>query len=219
MTERLSSKQADYLRYLRAEGPVVIDETRCTMKLPALSTVMPDAVLVHLYRHPVAFVSSHLIASQDRKRWRQALLRLAFFRRPFAFNNWGMGELWRAPILDNTRAFLGSEAVQIPRPTDPALHKLMAFWLAAFRRIEREGRVLYGARFVSLPFEAFCADPQQHLSWLRTRAGAPDFTYDLSALTAASPGHRPQDARWAAAARAVGFDAAEMDRFFPEARQ
>ena len=125
---------------------------------------------------------------------------------------------WNETFAPIPHAFLASEGVRVPRHADPAVQKLMAFWLAAFRRVERDGRAIYVARFVSLFFGVFCSQPQQHLRDLRTRAGASDFSYDLSALTTASPGYRAMNKRWIDTALKVDFDAKEINRFFPEAR-
>lgn len=211
----LTAAQAAYLRFLAAAGPVVIDETRATGKLAGLRAVFGPAVCVHLYRHPVAFASSHMIASQNRRPFRRQLHRAAFFRRWGYFDHWGMEQFWRPPLAADTRARLAREGVIPPGPRAPAIHKLLALWLASYRRLEREGPQLFGPRFLSLPFEAFCDAPVAHLDRLYGLAGRRPFAIDAGALHPARPGHRTEDPRWRAGARAVGFDAAELARFFP----
>lgn len=215
VTPTLSAAQADYLRYICSGGPVAIDETRICAKLPTIAPVLPKAVVVHLYRHPVAFVSSHMIASQNRQPMRQKLHRLGFFRRPIYFDSWGMEQLWRPPILADTLALIRDANVRAPGRWAPAVHKLMANWLAVWRVLERDGSALYGDRFVSLSFEAFSADPQGHLARLYALANRAPFAFDVSRLHVAQPGHCPRDPRWRRAAEAVGFTAAELAIFFP----
>jgi hypothetical protein len=215
VTPGLTEAQAGYLRHLCADGPVALDETRMTAKLPAIAQILPEAVMVHLYRHPVAFVSSHMIASQNKALLRHRLHRLGFFRRPIYFDSWGMEQLWRAPIRDDTLALMRRSGVTAPGPAAPAVHKLMASWLATWRCLEQDGQAQYGARFMSLSFEAFCRAPQAHLDRLYALAGRAPYGFDVSGLHAASPGHCPDDPRWRRAAQAVGFNDTELARFFP----
>lgn len=215
LSATLSPAQAAYLRDLAAEGPIVIDETRAPAKLAGLHAALGASVCVHLYRHPIAFASSHLIASQNKKILRQRLYRTGIFWRRSHFDGWGMEAFWRAPLRGTTERFLDGEGVRAPPARAPGFHKLLALWLASFRRLERDGPRLCGTQFVSLSFEAFCAAPQPHLARLYRRAGRRPFAADTSGLHAASPGYRPDDPRWPAAARAVGFTEAELARFFP----
>lgn len=209
-----SPAQDDYLRFLTAGGPTVIDTTRCLAKIPALAKVMRGAVLVHLYRHPAAFASSHLLPSQGGNRLRAAWRRKRFFDRTRGFASWGMEDLLRPPIAARTHALMVEEGIAPPPASARAVDKLLALWLLAFRRAEREGRAQYGARFLSLSFEDFCTDPQAHLACIRTMAGAGPFDFDVSALHAANPGHSPGDPRWAAAAARAGFAPEELARWF-----
>jgi hypothetical protein len=211
----LTPTQEDYLRYLVSPGPVALDETRMPAKLPAVARIVPEAVAVHLYRHPAAFVSSHMIASQNKAPMRQRLHRFAFFSRPLYFNSWGMEQLWRAPIRAKTEALMRSVGVSIPGVRAPATHKLMASWLASWRSLERDGKAQYGAGFVSMSFEDFCAAPQEHLARIYERADRAPFAFDVTGLHAAQSGYRPDDPRWRRAAIAVGFSEDELARFFP----
>ncbi|PYG25488.1 sulfotransferase [Pelagimonas varians] len=216
VTPGLTPDQAAYLRYLCADGPVALDETRMTAKLPAIAQVQPDAVVLHLYRHPAAFVSSHMIASQNKAPLRQKLHQIGFFLRPSYFDSWGMEQLYRDPILPKTKALMQTAGVIAPRATAPAIHKLMAMWLASRRTLERDGSALYGERFISLSFEDFCARPQAHLDRIYALADRPPLTFDTSKLHSADPGFRPGDPRWRRAAQAVGFSEAELALFFPQ---
>lgn len=215
LTPQLTLAQGRYLRHLCADGPAVIDETRATGKLAPLRAVIGPAVFVHLYRHPVAFASSHMIASQNPRFLRQRLHRLGLFRRWFYFDAWGMESFWRAPLRDATTALLRREGIIAPAPRAPAIQKLLALWLMSFRRLERQGPRLCGEGFVSMSFEAFCADPIRHLGALYARACRAPFSFEVGSIHTAARGYRPDDPRWRAAAEAVGFSEAELARFFP----
>lgn len=215
LCEPLTPAQADYLAFLAAEGPVVIDETRAVGKLEGIATVLDRPAVIHLHRHPVAFASSHMIASQNRKPLRAQLHRLGLFWRWFYFDGWGMEEHWRAPLRARTEGWLRGEGVTPPGPRAPAVHKLLAIWLASYRQLERDGRQYAGGRFLSLSFEALCLSPLPWIDAIYRLAERPPHAVDCTALHLASPGYRPGDPRWRKAARAVGFAPGELARFFP----
>lgn len=216
LCDPLTPQQADYLAFLAAGGPVVIDETRATGKLKGIAGVLDHPVVIHLYRHPVAFASSHMIASQNRKFLRRQLHRLGFFHRWFYFDAWGMEAHWRAPLRARTEGWLVAEGVAPPpAPRAPAIHKLLAVWLASYRQLERDGPRHAGGRFLSLSFEALCGAPAPVLREIYRLAGRAAHPVDCTALHLAPPGYRPDDPRWREAARAVGFSQSELARFFP----
>lgn len=220
VTRGLTGEQTEYLRYLLADGPTIFDVTRCMGKIPALHGIIPEAVLVHLFRHPVAFASSHLLPSDRldvrglRKRWNRATA----LDRATRFNGWGMEELLRCEWLDRTNELLGEVGVQLPPKSDkvPAAQRLLAGWLGGFRLAEREGRALYGDRFLSLSFEDVCRDPATTVATIQKLADAPERPLDTSGIRSSSGGIRPDDKRWLELAREAGFTGEECARFFPE---
>ena len=108
LDETLSHRHVAYLRFLAQHGPLVIDETRAPGRLAALRAALGPTVFVHLHRHPVAFASSHMIASQNLKFMRQAVHKAMFFRRPRYFNAWGMEDFYRPGLWPHTRAMLAA---------------------------------------------------------------------------------------------------------------
>lgn len=219
VTREFSEGQVQYLQYLLDSGPVAFDVTRCMGKIRALHEAASDAVLVHLFRHPVAFASSHLQPSDSfdpfglRKSWnhRTAL------QRKRRFNGWGMEELTRGIHFDATAALLSEAGVSLPKLASnvPAFHRLLAIWLGAFRLAESEGRECYGDQFMSLSFEELCSEPAVNISQIQDLAGIARLSIDSSWLKPASRGLRPDSEKWAEGARSVGFSADEMARFFP----
>ncbi len=218
VARQLSQAQERYLRYLLEAGPVVFDTTRCMGKIPALHNVIPDAVMVHLFRHPTAFASSHLQPSDSldplgvRKRWNA---RTALTRRG-RFNGWGMGELARGPHFAATSALSADVGVKMPEPTErvPAFYRLLAIWLAAYRLAERDGRQYYGERFLSLSFEDLCYKPDVWIARIQDLAQVGRLSLETSRLKQASKGLQPGAPQWAEGARWVGFNEEELDRFF-----
>ena len=217
----LDPAQRDYLRLLTSVGPTVFDTTRCTGKVADLKEVLPDAMMVHLYRHPAAFVTSHLLPS-DRNAFlglRPRYNRWSFFRRKSRFNGWGMEELTRTEHVETTRALLSEVNVSLAPASKPvpAFERLLAIWLGAFRLNEREGRDQFGDRFLSLSFEELCAQPDVTLATIQQLADAPPRALETGWLKPAAAGYQPTNPAWLRAALAVGFDESELARFFPGA--
>ncbi len=218
-TRGLTQEQADYLSWLISKGPSVADVTRCMGKIPDLHKIAPEAVMVHLYRHPAAFVTSHLLPS-DRKDFmglRRAWNERTFFTRTKGFNGWGMEELTLTSHAATTQALLSEVDVALPPATQsvPAIQRLLAIWLGAFRLAQKEGAALYADRFVEISFEALCSDPAAQLDAIYTPTGYTRPDINLSDLHPAAPGFAVTDARWQGLAQAAGFSKSELARFFP----
>lgn len=219
----LSQEQRAYLEFLVSGGPAVFDTTRCMAKIPDLKEMLPEAVMVHLFRHPAAFVSSHMLPS-DRKDLlglRSRYNHWSFFSRTGRFNGWGMEELTRTPHADQTAALFAEVGVRLapPSQTVPAFQRLLAIWLGAYRLAETEGVAEFGDRFLSVSFEDFCARPAAHLGALHDMAGASRRDLDYSWLKPAKPGFAISNPAWSRAALDVGFNRDEMARFFPSGAQ
>ena len=212
----LTARQKEYLGFLTRAGPTATDVTRCTGKIPDIAEVLPNAVMVHLFRHPTAFASSHMVPSEHPSALRRALLRFSMFWRSSHFDSLGLEQLVRTAYAEQTRALFEPEGVVFRRGRRPAIEMLLAFWLGAWRLTAREGQAAYGPRYIEVPFEKLCAEPTATLDLIYTAAEAVRPSIDLSGLHAASPGVRPGDPRWRRAAESVGFSKEELRRFFPE---
>lgn len=212
----MSDAQRDYLAWLLSHGPTVVDTTRCLAKVGDLHAVASEAVLVHLFRRPMAFVTSHLVPSGRRGPFgvRAAVRRLSFFLRRSGFNKWGLEDLLAGQHRDQTSRLLHDERVRGPEEGTKAVGLLLRYWLASFRRIEREGRRRFGRRYFSLAFESFCREPEPHLGEILRAADHGPWPIDLSALRRPGPGHRERHPRWRSLARGAGFTPLEVARFF-----
>lgn len=219
LSGQLSVPQKAYLRYLCAHEPAFFDITRCHGKLADLKDIAPDAVLVHLYRNPRAFVTSHLLPSepaalQALKLW---LYRKTFFTRSWGFNTWGMSELLQHPHRSVAEEFHQRANVRLPPAGSAAASLLLAHWLGCFRRMESEGRLLFQDRFISVCFDTFCQTPAAVLKHIYERANAPMPAHDFSIIRRPASPYRGGSPQWRTLARGVGYSDAELARFFDEA--
>jgi hypothetical protein len=198
----LSERQVAYLRSLiDAFDGVCIDETRCHFKLAALREIEPDATIVHLFRTPAAFATSHLIPTGSggfrTRRLVQTAARLGFFTRRDRFHWWGLQQL----IGSHPESLFGLRLREFgmdPEDVYPlsAAGRLLAFWRLHYEVMERDGPRLFGPRFLSVPFERFCQSPKAVVEQVYAAAGLEPPALDLSRVKPAATAYRPSDRRW-----------------------
>lgn len=216
VTPGFTDDQKAYLKMLMSQGPTVIDVTRCHAKMAELSQVIGPVVVVHLYRRPAAFVSSHMLPSDStravglRKMW----ARWTFFRNRNGGKKWGMQELMSPALKDVTAPYFKAVDVTYPDHTEKSYVKLLAFWLASFRRAEADGRTYFGDKFLSVSFEDFCENPQKVLDQVYQKAGRDTPLFDLKAIKPAAPPFENDAPEWKLAAQKAGFSSAEKEALF-----
>src|SRR5512145_732297 len=178
-----------------------MDETRCHFRLGALRQVVPDATVVHLFRAPAAFATSHLIPTGSggfrANRLVQNWGRVGFFTRRGRFNCWGLEELiGRHP--DSLFGLRLREIGMDPAAVHalPAVGRLLAFWRLAYETVERDGPRLFGSRFVSVSFERFCRNPGKVAETFYAAAGLRPPELDLTRVKPAKQAYRADDSRW-----------------------
>jgi hypothetical protein len=207
----LSDRQEAYLRYLMDQSDsTCLDTTRCHFRLAALARVAPDATVVHLFRAPAAFATSHLLPTGSggfrvNRFWR-AWGRLGFFTRRDRYNHWGMEELIGGhpdSLFGHRLREMGLDPVAIYAL--PAVGRLLAFWRLAYETVERDGARVFGARFVSVAFEGFCRDPRAAVERVYTAAGSRPPDLDFTRIKPAKEAFRPDDARWIELFHRVGL--------------
>ena len=212
-----SDRQAEYLRYLMGTESICTDVTRCHFKLEALKQLVPDATIVHLYRAPAAFASSHMIPTGSGGYRTGPLIRtrgrLRFFERGNHFNHWGMETLTGS----DPDSLFGRRLREIGMDPEavlalPALGRLLAVWRLAYETVERDARRWFGERFVSLPFERFCREPLQAVEQVYAAAGeSPPPGLDVSRVNDAKGRHRAADPRWRTLFEKVGIPLWRLD--------
>jgi hypothetical protein len=211
LQDELSDRQVAYLRYLIDPfDAICIDETRCHFRLGALQKVVPDATVVHLFRAPAAFATSHLIPTGSggfrANRLIQHWGRLGFFTRRERYNWWGLEELiGRHPesLFGLRLREIGVDAAAVYAL--PAVGRLLAFWRLAFETVERDGPRLFGPRFVSVAFEHFCRNPREVAEQVYAAAGLQAPELELGRVQPAKRPHRADDARWRVLFEQVGL--------------
>lgn len=211
-----SDRQRSYLEYLLSErDDVLLEETRCHFKVEDLAAVGgDDSVLVHLYRSPESFATSHLVPSGQqirstdsrfprkqvllaRNEAAKVFLRLGFWNRRSDYDNWGIERL-----VGETSSGLFAKRLQEVgiEPSVvyglPAVARLMSYWKVCFERIETDGIRLFGNRFLSLPFSDFCNQPQQSLARLYSVMGISPPQFDVSFIHPPNGPYQPWNGKW-----------------------
>lgn len=212
-----SDRQAAYLDYLLGSSEhALVEETRCHFKAADLAAHGGDgAVLVHLFRSPESFATSHLIPSGQTIRdtdWgalerryllakfelKKAKARALFFRRMRGFDAWGVETVTGG---DNTLSLFAHRCRECGLDPAavyamPAVGRLMAYWTVCYRRLELDGREAFGERYLPVSFEHFCRAPGDVLGRIYEALGSTPPAFDLSRIHPANPPYRPDDRRW-----------------------
>jgi hypothetical protein len=140
---------AGFLRtLLDRDEPVLIKETRLYDKLEAVRGLTPeDAVLVHVVRDPRA-VAASMMTGKSRSR--------AYGTADEFFAEREKRKLWSSRAL--SRILLQRpEYAHVRRPAN--FERILLVWKHTFESTRREGRLLFGDRYVLLRNEELRADP------------------------------------------------------------
>lgn len=202
----LTSAQRSYLSFLADQGDhVVLDVTRCHLKVAALAEIFPEARFVHLVRDHHAFASSHLVPSRSDLigRARAAHLRRTFWSRPGGFDSWGMETLCGTGPGSKLSLLLGDSGYDVHGfYTLPAVGRLLV--LHHFMTAAAESALAATGRSTVVQFEHFTESPEKVVRDACTSLGVmPPSPPTERHLFPASPGHRPSDHRWVEVDRAV----------------
>lgn len=195
-----SDKQLAWLRFLAQEGEqVMFDTTRCQFKIQDLKDEAPQAVLVHLHRRPAGQATSHMLPRRSGRysKFRRWLDQRKFFTRSGNYNSWQFEKIiGHSP--DSLFGYRLREAGIDPQEIYrlPAVGRLMAYWHFCYEKVERDGKAIFGSRFVSLNFEDFCVDPQRALKSVYDALDMEPAQLDLSAIHPANPPYRDGAAEW-----------------------
>jgi len=191
----LRPAQADYLRFLSETGKiVVIDTTRCHLKLRQIVEIDPHSALIHLHRGPAAFASSHLVPSGQGREPNYD----EFWEKTSGFNKWNIEEIigadCRGPLGHRILNLLGYDP---KRPAYlPAILKLLAYWKLHFDEVEQTGARSFGERFLSVRFEDYCRGPEKVVDAFYSLLDLQSPAIDLSEVHAPKPAHFVDDPKW-----------------------
>ena len=232
---RFSDSQERYLSHLLSScSDVLIETTRCHFKVRAIADLAsPDAVLVHLYRSPAGFATSHLIPSGRhpiglgsgfagpgggrrlvlgaRAGLRRALNRRSFWARHCRYDNWGVesivGRGSRSPFF-LLAAERGLDAERVERM--PAVGKLLAFWKLCYDVLEEAGRKHFGKRFVSVNLERWAGSPEPVLEEILGLVGVEATELNVSSVRRPGAAYQPGNPAWRELFEALGIHESQL---------
>ena len=202
---------AGFLRtLLERNEPTMIKETRFYDKLEAIRGIAPDdTVLVHVVRDPRA-VAASMMMGRERKRAEAYSTPEAFFDEREKRKLWSSRQLSQLLLKR-------PEYSHLRRP--PNFMRILMVWKHTFESTWREGRLLFGDRYVLLRNEELRADPVGAISrvyravdrptppavaeWARGKVKAPEVPFAAT------------DPRWAEAFAALGMREALADAGYP----
>ena len=205
----LTKGQQNYLRWLISKSQesdgIVIESVRLNFKLKPLYPILTDSILVHLYRNPISWISSHMIPS-GKGTWRKFMAdiyrKISFWNRQGFYNNWKYQEIIENEISNNSYwDILDFNSSRLKN--EPAIVKLAYFWNWAFKEVEQEGCRIWGDRFFSVPFERFCEEPSSVLSKIYDFAGLKNPSINYSFIRTANRGFKPECSNWNCVTRIV----------------
>jgi len=208
MSFNFNPHSLEYLKYL-AVRPTIIDFTRLNFKVDAVLSAFPDAVGVFLYRSPIAFTTSHLINSENRKLFRQRYYRTMFYTGLIGFDSWGLETNFAAPGLDQ----IIEECRIVPlKPLQKlkSAEKILLLWLAVRRTSQnyieqdKNGRV-FSACYEDI-IDGKCTELEQAIEIL----GMDRSQLTTSHLRQYTLGFRHNDPVWSKLARNAGFNEHEI---------
>ncbi len=194
---------AELVRHLLEQAPeVAIKETRLHHKLGALSSIDPDAAVVHLVRDPRAVCVSMLLGRRRR---------LDLYPDADAFFTVRTRRrLWSSRAISER---LVSQLRSLSLPADlPDFLRPLLVWKVAFETTAGDGRRLFGDRYALLRLEDLRADPAAALGRVYELVGraAPAGVVEWAAANVRADGaiRYGDDPRWARAAHLLGMQEA-----------
>lgn len=211
VSTHVTHRDLDYLRYL-ARTPTVIDFTRLNFKMGAVLPAFPDAIVLFLYRSPIAFATSHLINSENRKFLRQRYYRTMFFNKRIGFDAWSIEASVETPGFASL-----VEACAIT-PRSPlgklrSVEKLLLYWLTVRRFADMTLAADTRGRTFCAAYEDIIDGTSQGFEDALSAMGLRRSQLNTSHLRAYSRGHRPRFAIWKDLARNAGFSPEDIERY------
>jgi hypothetical protein len=178
---------------------VMIKFTRIYDKLEAIAPLAPDAVFVHVVRDPRAVVASMMMGKgrQNADRYDSPV---AFFGERRKRKLWSSREL-------SVELLKQPEYAHIRRPAN--FLRILLVWKHCFESTYRDGRRLFGDRYVLLRNEELRADPVGAISRVYRAAGrptpAPVAGWARGAVRSPEVPYAASDPRWTEAFARLGM--------------
>ena len=221
----LSDQQKEYLNYLAGDNEYVLFEmTRVHYKIADLKNLFPEALLIHLYRPASSFVSSVMLPNPSerisnnwgviegyryvRSKFAKIIRRRIFWRSKYC-RNMGFDSLMGSSVTDAFSSFLNLHQIDGELFYKlPAVARLLGFWKVSFEEVEKEGRRLFGDRFISLNFNELCNDPKGILKNIYASAGIKYVDRDLDWFHKPHGAYQRRHKKWMEYADIIGLNRA-----------
>ncbi len=145
----------EWLRALLATAPAIaIKETRFYSKVPELAELDPDAALVHVVRDPRA-VAASIVLGRGRRQEEMLATPDLFFNDRSKRKLWSCRPISRRIIRRGLAADAGRAALDDPSN----VLRVLLVWKLTFERTLRQGRELFGDRYLLIRNEDLRSDP------------------------------------------------------------
>ena len=199
----LKEREVSYLNYLFEQNEhVVIDVTRLNFKAEELlQKISKDVFIIHLYRSPIAFASSHILANRPelkpfkfkyiKSRIKYYFNKLFFFKAWVKFNDWGYESVVNNLEFNNDH-----------KPYE----KLLLIWKKSYCEIEDAAKKR--GNIISLSFEDFVSDPEGNIKNIYKLNGLEYKTLDYSSIRATNKGFAINSNKWKKAFQKIGLPGA-----------
>ena len=155
---------------------MVIDSTRCHLKLAHIAKHTSIDSVVHLHRSRRGFVTSHLLPNRTDPvgRVRKQIRKRNFFTRSGDYDGWGMQMLVGRAAGSPLSILLDEAGYQSSLLYDlPAAGRLMVLWDFFCREAEAVGQQQFPGRFASVRFEEFTEAPAAVANKMSDALGIP----------------------------------------------
>ncbi len=215
VSECMSNGQKRYLQFLlNSSENTVCGLTRCNFKIKELRNVCPKAYIIHLYRSPQAFVTSHILHNRpELGKIKSSLIKVKNFiyKNKFwsikkDYNGWGYEAIIGSSDDGLFSTYLKENNIFIKDFNNvPAYGKLMYFWKICFEKVEKEGRFHFGKKFMSLPFEKFCENPEYYMEKIYNNIGLEMPKIDFKNIKIPNLGYKPNHTNWMRMAKKIGL--------------
>jgi hypothetical protein len=195
----------EWLRWLLArDGDVAIKETRFHSKVPELADLDPDAAFVHVVRDPRA-VAASIVLGRGRRQEQMLPDADAFFADRSKRKLWSCRPISRRMIRKGLAE--GADAAALEDPSN--VLRVLLVWRLTFARTLREGRRLFGDRYVLVRNDDLRADPAGALGEVYGVLGR-ELPAEVAAWAAEhvrepEPVYADGDPRWAEALAEAGI--------------
>lgn len=196
---------------LERDEPVMVKETRFYDKLAEIQPMTPDGtVLVHVVRDPRAVCVS-MMMGRGRKRADSYADPDAFFEEREKRKLWSSRQLSQQLLKEHENSGL----------KDPAnFERILMVWKRTFESTRREGRELFGDRYVLLRNEDLRADTAGTIARIYEAAGRPTppevTAWAQDKVRPPEEPYAPDDPRWPRAFAALGMRDAMIEAGYPE---